>query len=70
MNIKNSTNYFWFSIISLFYERPIKSVFQTEIGLKKQNERNFYGEQPIEVATTIITLDLFNEVTRKEKYIS
>jgi hypothetical protein len=33
---------------------------------KKQNERNFYGEQPIEVATTIITLDLFNEVTRKE----
>jgi hypothetical protein len=35
---------------------------------KKQNERNFYGEQPIEVATTIITLDLFNEVTRKEKY--
>jgi hypothetical protein len=37
--------------------------FQTEIVLKKQ--RNFYGEQPIEY-TTIITLDLFNEVTRKE----
>ena len=35
---------------------------------KKKNERNFYGEQPIEVATTIITLDLFYSVTGKKKY--
>ena len=35
---------------------------------KKKNERNFYGEQPIEVATTIITLDLFYTVTGKNKY--
>jgi hypothetical protein len=35
---------------------------------KKQNERFFYGEQPIEVATTIITLDLFYEVTGNVKY--
>jgi hypothetical protein len=35
---------------------------------KKQNERIFYGEQPIEVATTVIALDLFYEVTRNKKY--
>jgi hypothetical protein len=35
---------------------------------KKENERYFYGEQPIEVATTIIALDLFNDVTKNRKY--
>jgi hypothetical protein len=30
----------------------------------------FYGEQPIEVATTIIALDLFNDVTKNRKYKS
>ncbi|MFV8347812.1 hypothetical protein [Flavobacterium sp. ZB4P13] len=35
---------------------------------KKENERVFYGEQPIEVATTIIALDLFYEATRNKKY--
>jgi hypothetical protein len=33
---------------------------------KKKNY--FYGEQPIEVATTIIALDLFNDVTKNRKY--
>jgi hypothetical protein len=35
---------------------------------KKENERVFHGEQPIEVATTIIALDLFYEVTKNKKY--
>ena len=35
---------------------------------KKENERIFYGEQPIEVATTIIALDLFYEITQNKKY--
>ena len=35
---------------------------------KKKNEKAFFGEQPIEVATTIIALDLFYEVTKNEKY--
>jgi glycosyltransferase involved in cell wall biosynthesis len=35
---------------------------------KKKNKRNFYGEQPIEIVTTIITLDLFYSVTGKKKY--
>lgn len=35
---------------------------------KKKNERNFYGEQPIEISTTIITLDLFYSLTGKKKY--
>jgi hypothetical protein len=37
----------------------------TEGGFKKENERYFYGEQPIEVATTII-FDLFNDVTKRK----
>jgi hypothetical protein len=35
---------------------------------KKRKWKVFYGEQPIEVATTIIALDLFNDVTKNRKY--
>lgn len=34
----------------------------------KRNERNFFGEQPIEVAYIIFTLDLFYEFSGKSKY--
>jgi hypothetical protein len=37
-------------------------------GWFKRKKRYFYGEQPIEVATTIIALDLFNDVTKNRKY--
>lgn len=35
---------------------------------KKKNENEFYGEQPIEVGTTINCLELFYKVTGKTKY--
>jgi hypothetical protein len=41
--------------IPLFHERPTQSNLK-QGGLKKENESIFYGEQPIEVATTIIAL--------------
>jgi glycosyltransferase involved in cell wall biosynthesis len=55
-------------LLSHYFMKGQLKVVSNRNWFKKQNERNFYGEQPIEVATTIITLDLFNEVTRKRKY--
>ena len=34
----------------------------------KRNERTFFGEQPIEFACTMFTLELFCKVTKKIKY--
>jgi hypothetical protein len=48
--------------IPLFHERPTQSNLKQRDGLKKKR-KVFYGEQPIE-ATTIIALDLFNDVTK------
>jgi hypothetical protein len=53
--------------IPLFHERPTQSNLK-QSGLKKKMKGIFYGEQPIEVATTIIALDLFNDVTKNRKY--
>ncbi len=58
---------FDFLLAHYFMKGQIK-VITNRGWFKKKNERNFYGEQPIEVATTIIALDLFYEVTGKNKY--
>ncbi len=58
---------FDFLLAQYFMKGQIK-VITNRGWFKKKNERNFYGEQPIEVATTIIALDLFYEVTGKNKY--
>ncbi len=55
-------------LLSHYFMKGQLKVISNRTWFKKENERTFYGEQPIEVATTIITLDLFNEVTRNRKY--
>jgi len=58
---------FDFLLAHYFMKGQIK-VITNRGWFKKKNERNFYGEQPMEVVTTIIALDLFYEVTGKNKY--
>ena len=58
---------FDFLLAHYFMKGQIK-VISNRGWFKKKNERNFYGEQPIEVSTTIIALDLFYKVTLKTKY--
>ena len=65
--LKIATITFDFLLSHYFMKGQIK-VISNRSWFKKENERIFYGEQPIEVATTIITLDLFYEVTKKIKY--
>ncbi len=65
--LKIATITFDFLLSHYFMKGQIK-VISNRGWFKKENERMFYGEQPIEVATTIITLDLFYQVTGNEKY--
>lgn len=58
---------FDFLLSQYFMKRQIK-VISNRGWFKRKNEREFYGEQPIEVVTTIIALDLFYEVTKKSVY--
>ena len=58
---------FDFLLAHYFMKGQIK-VITNRGWFKKKNERIFYGEQPMEVVTTIIALDLFYEVTGKNKY--
>tara|TARA_R110000868_G_scaffold20539_4_gene86867 strand:+ start:14182 stop:16410 length:2229 start_codon:yes stop_codon:yes gene_type:complete len=55
-------------LLSHYFMKGQIKVISNRGWFKKENERVFYGEQPIEVATTIITLDLFNDVTKNTKY--
>ncbi|WP_367754259.1 glycosyltransferase [Flavobacterium sp. WC2430] len=55
-------------LLSHYFMKGQIKVISNRGWFKKENERVFYGEQPIEVATTIITLDLFNDVTKNAKY--
>lgn len=55
-------------LLSHYFMKGQLKVISNRGWFKKENERVFYGEQPIEVATTIIALDLFYEVTRNKKY--
>ena len=65
--LKIATITFDFLLSHYFMKGQLK-VISNRGWFKKQNERFFYGEQPIEVATTIITLDLFYQVTGNVKY--
>lgn len=55
-------------LLSHYFMKGQLKVISNRGWFKKENERKFYGEQPIEVATTIVALDLFYEVTRNKKY--
>ena len=65
--LKIATITFDFLLSHYFMKGQLK-VISNRGWFKKENERVFYGEQPIEVATTVITLDLFYEVTENIKY--
>ena len=55
-------------LLSHYFMKGKLKVVSNRGWFKKKNEKAFFGEQPIEVATTIIALDLFYEVTKNEKY--
>lgn len=55
-------------LLTQYFMKGQITVITNRGWFKKKNERNFYGEQPIEIATSIITLDLFYNVTGNEKY--
>jgi glycosyltransferase involved in cell wall biosynthesis len=55
-------------LLSHYFMKGQLKVISNRGWFKKENDRVFYGEQPIEVATTIIALDLFYEITGNEKY--
>lgn len=55
-------------LLSHYFMKGQLKVISNRGWFKKENERKFYGEQPIEVATTIVALDLFYEVTKNKKY--
>jgi glycosyltransferase involved in cell wall biosynthesis len=55
-------------LLSHYFMKGQLKVISNRGWFKKENERKFYGEQPIEVATTIVALDLFYEITRNKKY--
>ncbi|MFV8375729.1 glycosyltransferase [Flavobacterium sp. LB1P71] len=55
-------------LLSQYFMKGQLKVISNRGWFKKENERVFYGEQPIEVSTTIIALDLFYEVTKNKKY--
>lgn len=55
-------------LLSHYFMKGELSVISNRGWFVKGSHKNTYGEQPIEVATTIITLDLFYEVTGNIKY--
>ena len=56
-----------FLLANYFMKGQLK-IISNKKWFKKKNEKEFYGEQPIEVATTMISLDLFYKITKKKKY--
>lgn len=55
-------------LLSHYFMKGELKVISNRGWFKKENERSFYGEQPMEVVTTIIALDLFYEVIGNIKY--
>lgn len=55
-------------LLSHYFMKGKIQVISNNGWFHKRNQRTFYGEQPIEVAYTIFTLELFFEVTQKSKY--
>jgi glycosyltransferase involved in cell wall biosynthesis len=55
-------------LLSHYFMKGEFSVISNRGWFVKGSHKNTYGEQPIEVATTIVALDLFYEVTGNVKY--
>lgn len=55
-------------LLSHYFMKGKIQVISNKGWFHKRNKRLFYGEQPIEVAYTIFTLELFYEVTGENKY--
>ena len=55
-------------LLSQYFMKGKLRVISNRGWFKKKNQKAFFGEQPIEVANTIIALDLFYEVTGNNKY--
>uniref|UniRef100_UPI0040476E67 glycosyltransferase n=1 Tax=Mariniflexile sp. TaxID=1979402 RepID=UPI0040476E67 len=55
-------------LLSQYFMKGQIKVVSNDGWFHKRNKRVFYGEQPIEVAYTILSLDLFYKVTHKKKY--
>ncbi|WP_081891336.1 glycosyltransferase [Gillisia sp. Hel_I_29] len=55
-------------LLSQYFMKGQIKVISNDGWFHKRNKRTFHGEQPIEVAYTILSLDLFCKVTHKKKY--
>lgn len=55
-------------LLSQYFMKGQIKVISNDGWFHKRNKRTFHGEQPIEVAYTILTLDIFYKVTHKKKY--
>tara|TARA_R110001583_G_scaffold1435_4_gene11412 strand:+ start:1267 stop:3588 length:2322 start_codon:yes stop_codon:yes gene_type:complete len=55
-------------LLSQYFMKGQIKVISNDGWFHKRNKRIFYGEQPIEIAYTILSLDLFYKVTKKKKY--
>jgi glycosyltransferase involved in cell wall biosynthesis len=55
-------------LLSHYFMKGELKVISNNGWFKKKNKRAFFGEQPIEVVTTIVALDLFYEITGDLKY--
>lgn len=55
-------------LLSQYFMKGKIQVIPNKGWFHKRNERTFFGEQPIEVAYTMFTLELFYQVTQKSKY--
>lgn len=55
-------------LLSQYFMKGEIQVISNKGWFHKRNQRTFFGEQPIEVAYTIFSLELFFKVTQKSKY--
>tara|TARA_R110002050_G_scaffold271612_4_gene415158 strand:- start:1020 stop:3344 length:2325 start_codon:yes stop_codon:yes gene_type:complete len=55
-------------LLSQYFMKGQIKVISNDGWFHKRNKRVFHGEQPIEIAYTILSLDLFYKVTHKKKY--
>lgn len=55
-------------LLSQYFMKGQIKVISNDGWFHKRNKRVFHGEQPIEIAYTILSLDLFYKVTKKKKY--
>tara|TARA_R110002049_G_scaffold62255_1_gene166580 strand:+ start:1285 stop:3597 length:2313 start_codon:yes stop_codon:yes gene_type:complete len=55
-------------LLSQYFMKGQIKVISNDGWFHKRNKRVFHGEQPIEIAYTILSLDFFYKVTKKKKY--